>query len=53
MKKNNKMKIYIAIIPCDYNTADVEIFKYKEDAEKYIAENKGKWSKGYVLERDI
>lgn len=33
------MKIYIAVIPCDYSSADVAVCYSKEEAEQYIQEH--------------
>ena len=47
--------IYIAVIPCDYSSADVEVFETKEEAEQYINDNAIRGDTHYcsVLERKV
>lgn len=50
-----KMTIFIAVIPQDYSTADVELFEDRKEAEEYVRENAIRGDTHYcsVLEREI
>ena len=33
-----KMTIFIVVVPCDYSSADVELFESREEADEYVNE---------------
>ena len=49
------MTVFIAVIPQDYSSADVELFEDREDAEQYVKDFAIRGETHYcsVLEREI